>query len=101
MAPEDHLLRKDTLMRRHSALVCALALSVLIVSSAPSGAQGQGQGAPPFQPPPPAWTQKLACDTPSACPRFSVLGGLNNEAVLDRETGLVWERTPVVIEMDW
>lgn len=42
----------------------------------------------------PAWAQKLACATTSNCPRFIVLADWNNEAVLDRETGLVWQRSP-------
>jgi hypothetical protein len=37
----------------------------------------------------PAWDQKLPAST-----RFIVLSHWNNEAVLDRETGLVWERSP-------
>jgi hypothetical protein len=41
----------------------------------------------------PSWDQKLQCDTISTCPRFIVLANWNNEAVLDRETGLVWEKT--------
>jgi hypothetical protein len=40
----------------------------------------------------PAWDQKLACTTQANCPRFVVLSNWNNQAVLDRETGLVWER---------
>lgn len=42
----------------------------------------------------PAWSQKLACTSQANCPRFVVLTDWNNEAVLDRETGLVWQRTP-------
>jgi hypothetical protein len=41
----------------------------------------------------PSWDQKLACSTPATCPRFVVLSNWNNQAVLDRETGLVWERS--------
>jgi hypothetical protein len=37
----------------------------------------------------PSWDQELP-----AAQRFIVLSNLNNEAVLDRETGLVWQRTP-------
>ena len=42
----------------------------------------------------PSWDQKLQCDSLSTCPRFLVLANWNNEAVLDRETGLVWQRVP-------
>ena len=42
----------------------------------------------------PAWAQKLVCATTSNCPRFIVLADWNSEAVLDRETGLVWQRSP-------
>lgn len=38
----------------------------------------------------PAWDQKLPAAT-----RFVLLTDWNNEAVLDRETGLLWERSPV------
>jgi hypothetical protein len=42
----------------------------------------------------PAWAQKLVCATTSNCPRFIVLADWNSEAVLDRETGLVWQKSP-------
>ncbi|MGO9613040.1 MAG: DUF1566 domain-containing protein [Dissulfurispiraceae bacterium] len=44
--------------------------------------------------PPTSWDQQLACDSTSNCPRFEVLSAFNNAAVLDKETGLVWEQTP-------
>lgn len=37
----------------------------------------------------PAWDQTLPAST-----RFIVLTNMNSEAVLDRETGLVWEQSP-------
>lgn len=37
----------------------------------------------------PSWDQTLPAST-----RFVVLTNLNNEAVLDRETGLVWQKSP-------
>jgi hypothetical protein len=50
---------------------------------------------------PPTWSQKLQCDLVETihglrpvCPRFEVLADFNNEAVLDKETGLVWEKSP-------
>lgn len=42
----------------------------------------------------PAWAQKLVCTTTSNCPRFIVLADWNSQAVLDRETGLVWQQSP-------
>jgi hypothetical protein len=41
----------------------------------------------------PAWSQKIACAVGN-CPRFIELADWNREAVLDRETGLVWEKSP-------
>ncbi len=37
----------------------------------------------------PSWDQTLPSNT-----RFIVLSNMNSEAVLDRETGLVWQRSP-------
>lgn len=44
----------------------------------------------------PSWDQTL----PSAT-RFIVLSNFNNEAVLDRNTGLVWEQSPSTLELNW
>src|SRR4030042_5199182 len=41
-----------------------------------------------------SWSKKLPCDSQTNCPRFEVLADFNNEAVLDKETGLVWEKAP-------
>ena len=49
----------------------------------------------------PSWDQKLQCDTLATCPRFVVLANWNSEAVLDRETGLVWEKVPDAFERTW
>jgi hypothetical protein len=47
----------------------------------------------------PAWDRKLPCATPATCERFRVLSDFNDEAVLDIETGLVWERSPDAAEI--
>jgi hypothetical protein len=44
----------------------------------------------------PAWDQTLPANT-----RFIVLSNFNNAAVLDRETGLVWERSPSTTPLTW
>ena len=62
----------------------------------------------------PSWDQTLQCDTQATCPRFIVLknfmgeqavpGGIilvEGAAVLDRETGLVWERSPSDSSYNW
>lgn len=44
--------------------------------------------------PSPSWDQKLQCKT-QTCARFIVLSNWQSKAVLDRETGLVWEQSPL------
>ena len=46
--------------------------------------------------PTPSWDQQIP-----AAQRFIVLSNWNNEAVLDRETGLVWQRTPAPFTPIW
>jgi hypothetical protein len=65
-----------------SGFVCFAAFALAPAASAQTTAQ-----APYYAQP--AWDQKLPAAT-----RFIVLSNWNGEAVLDRETGLVWERTP-------
>ena len=44
----------------------------------------------------PSWDQTLPAST-----RFIVLSNMNSEAVLDRETGLVWQRSPSTTMFDF
>jgi len=44
----------------------------------------------------PSWDRKMA-----PANRFVVLTNWNSEAVLDKETGLVWERSPLTTDVSW
>lgn len=44
----------------------------------------------------PSWDQTLPATT-----RFIVLSNMNDQAVLDRETGLVWEQSPSASGFNW
>ena len=79
-----------TRMTKYSAACIGLSALAFAI-----GARAQTVAPGPYYAPP-AWDQTLPCTTPSACPRFIVLSNFASAAVLDRETGLVWERSPGV-----
>ena len=45
----------------------------------------------------PSWDQTLSCITTASCQRFLVLTNMGSQAVLDKETGLVWEQMPTEV----
>ena len=73
-------------------LIRRFVFAVLLLTVTVSNAQTVSSG--PYYATP-SWDQKLQCDTQTTCPRFIVLSNWNNAAVLDRETGVVWERSPL------
>ena len=70
---------------KKSVLALAI-LGTLAIASGPVGAKTTHNG--PYYANP-SWDQQIP-----AGQRFIVLSNWNNAAVLDRETGLVWERSP-------
>src|SRR2546426_2171561 len=64
-----------------------IAWGVLAFAASPAGAQTTANG--PYYATP-SWDQTLPSST-----RFIVLSNMNSDAVLDRETGLVWQRSPI------
>ena len=82
-------------MRRTFSYTLGLvAAAVLALAAEPADAQTIAPG--PYYATP-SWDQTLPPST-----RFIVLSNFNDEAVLDRETGLVWERSPVsILGTDW
>jgi hypothetical protein len=77
--------------RNRLLVVVAIVAAGLLFS--PGAARAQTTAVGPYYATP-SWDQTIACTMPSNCPRFVVLANFDNNAVLDRETGLVWERSP-------
>jgi len=75
-----------------------LVLFAMTVLASPGSAQTVATG--PYYATP-SWDQTLACTTLANCPRFVVLANMSSAAVLDRETGLVWERSPSTERVAW
>ena len=74
---------------RHSGLLIGLMSLGVLLAGALLAPPAQAVSAVGPYYPEPAWDQKLPANR-----RFVVLTDWNSEAVLDRETGLVWERSP-------
>ena len=81
---------------QHSrVIVGVLSLAVLVGAALTSSPAQADTGAGPYYVPP-AWDRTL----PSAA-RFMALTNMASAAVLDRETGLVWEKSPAITQMSW
>lgn len=83
---------------RLTAILRLVGWSVMLAATGAANAQTNANG--PYYATP-SWDQKLQCDTQATCPRFIVLSNWNSDAVLDRETGLVWERSPSTSVFNW
>lgn len=73
--------------------LCALIAGGWLLAAAPAQAQTTANG--PYYAIP-SWDQTLPAAT-----RFIILSNFNSEAVLDRNTGLVWERSPSTTQSTW
>src|SRR5689334_6098081 len=78
-----------------SKLLCAARLlAVTLIASSSSFVNAQTTAAGPYYATP-SWDQTLPAST-----RFIILSNFTSEAVLDRDTGLVWERSPSTLLFD-
>jgi uncharacterized protein DUF1566 len=76
-------------------LICESTLTVAAALALSGSVQAQTITNGPYYASP-SWDQTLPSST-----RFIVLSNMNSEAVLDRETGLVWERSPDTSTFTW
>jgi hypothetical protein len=83
---------------RHARLMSGLVLMAMTVVAKPGSAQVVLPG--PYYATA-AWDLTLSCKSLSNCGRFIVLANMGGAAVLDRETGLVWERSPSTDLFTW
>jgi hypothetical protein len=73
-----------------------LVIGATLILTAPVGAENSLTNDPSTQPHLKSWSNKI-----SSAKRFVVLADFNNEAVLDRETGLVWEQALELTTHAW
>ena len=82
--------------RRRSGIIIGLVAHGLLTGVALTASPAQAVDAVGPYYAEPAWDRKLPAAT-----RFVVLTNWNSDAVLDKETGLVWERSPTVATSIW
>ena len=81
---------------RGNRLILGLLTFGLLIGAALTDGPAQAASGPgPFYAEP-AWDQKIPPDA-----RFLVLTNWKSEAVLDKETGLVWEKSPALTTHTW
>jgi hypothetical protein len=79
----------------YSAIKHTIAMLAMTSTLAANTANAQTTANGPYYATP-SWDQTLPANT-----RFVVLSNFNNQAVLDRETGLVWQRSPSLTFVAW
>jgi hypothetical protein len=105
MSDEKKLFIKESANKQEKRIIkhkLSITLSLVILTMAISAATARAQtvaNGPYYAWP--SWDQKLPCDSSANCPRFIVLANWSSAAVLDRETGLVWERSPATFTTQW
>ena len=75
----------------YSALIAAAAIAVLIVFAQIGWADDDDDRPPSLH----SWSEQITKR------RFNVLSQFGGEAVLDKETGLVWEQSPTTATFPW
>ncbi len=86
-----------TMKRLITATVTGLLMATLISTTTFAAKPGGGGSTTTDAVDLRSWSKKID----DATQRFIVLGAFNNEAVLDIETGLVWERSPNTTQRPW
>lgn len=79
--------REKAMKTRYKVALCIKSAVMMVLVASSASAQTSTTANGPYYATP-SWDQKLTTN------RFVVLANWNNEAVLDRETGLVWDRSP-------
>lgn len=80
-------------MKHQRSTTFVLVVVTMAIAVAP--ARGQTAESGPYYPPP-SWDRTLSTKA-----RFIVLSNMGGRAVLDRETGLVWEQSPRTTMVTW